>query len=294
ETAREIGHELDGLDVDVLDENEMEKLGMHSLLAVGQGSVHRPRLVRMRWRGGDPNQAPVALVGKGVTFDTGGISIKPRELMEQMKFDMCGAATTIGVLEAVARLKLPLNVDGVVAAVENMPDGRAYRPGDIIKTMSGKTVEVHNTDAEGRMILADALTWTGRESAPEVMVDIATLTGACVVALGHHASAVMTQDDDLAGELLAAGTEAADRAWRLPLWHDYQEQIDTPFADMKNVGGMPAGSITAGCFLSRFTEGQRWAHLDIAGSAWRWGKAESASGRPVGMLVRWLMERAEG
>jgi leucyl aminopeptidase len=292
ETAERIASEIDGLEAEVLDEKQMDELGMHSLLAVGQGSANRPRLIRMRWRGGPADQAPAALVGKGVTFDTGGISIKPRELMEQMKFDMCGAATTIGVIEAVARLGLPVNVDGVVAAVENMPDGQAYRPGDVIRTMSGKTVEVHNTDAEGRMILADALTWTAQHSKPEVMVDIATLTGACVVALGHHASAVMSHDDDLAGELLAAGIESTDRAWRLPLWNDYQEQLDTPFADMKNIGGMPAGSITAGCFLSRFAEGQRWAHLDIAGSAWRWGKAESATGRPVGMLVQWLINRS--
>jgi len=292
ETAQALAAQIDGLEVEVLDEAQMEQLEMHSLLAVAQGSANPPRLIRLRWRGGSPNQAPAALVGKGVTFDTGGISIKPRDLMEQMKFDMCGAATAIGVIESVARLALPINVDAVIAAVENMPDGKAYRPGDVIETMSGKTVEVHNTDAEGRMILADALTWTARESKPEVMVDIATLTGACVVALGHHASAVMTHDDELAGELLAAGTESADRAWRLPLWNDYQEQIETPFADMKNVGGMPAGSITAGCFLSRFAEGQRWAHLDIAGSAWQWGKAESASGRPVGMLTQWLMDRA--
>lgn len=292
EVAERLAGEIEGLEVDVLDDAAMENLGMRSLLAVAQGSANRPRLIRLRWRGGDDGQAPAALVGKGVTFDTGGISIKPRDLMEQMKFDMCGAATAIGVIESVARLKLPINVDAVVAAVENMPDGNAYRPGDVIETMSGKTVEVHNTDAEGRMILADALTWTARESKPEVMVDIATLTGACVVALGHHASAVMTNDDELAGELLGAGTESADRAWRLPLWSDYQQQIETPFADMKNVGGMPAGSITAGCFLARFTEGQRWAHVDIAGSAWQWGKAESASGRPVGMLTQWLMTRA--
>ena len=292
EIAEGIAAEIDGLEVDVLEEDEMRQLGMQSLLAVASGSVNRPRLIRMRWRGGPEDQAPAAMVGKGVTFDTGGISIKPRELMEQMKFDMCGAATAIGAIETVALLGLKLNVDTVVAAVENMPDGKAYRPGDVIETMSGKTVEVHNTDAEGRMILADALTWTTRESGPEVMVDIATLTGACVVALGHHASAVMTHDDELAADLHGAGIESVDRTWRLPLWDEYQEQIETPFADMKNIGGMPAGSITAGCFLSRFAQGQRWAHIDIAGSAWQWGKPESASGRPVGMLVQWLMDRA--
>ena len=291
ETARAMGETHDGLEVEILDEQQMADLGMRALLAVGQGSANPSRLIRLSWRGGAPNDQPYVLVGKGVTFDTGGISIKPRDNMDQMKFDMGGAAATIGTLEAVARLKLPINVEGVVAAVENMPDGKAYRPGDVITAMNGKTIEVLNTDAEGRMILADALTWS-QQFKPAAMVDIATLTGACVVALGHHASGLMTQDDELAEELLAAGIESADRAWRLPLWDDYQEQIETPFADMKNIGGMPAGSITAGCFLARFAEGQRWAHLDIAGSAWRWGKAESASGRPVGLLTEWLIGRS--
>jgi leucyl aminopeptidase len=294
EIAEKIAAEHDGMDVEILDEEQMAKIGMRSLLAVGQGSVNPPRLIRLSWKGGKDGDAPLALVGKGVTFDTGGISIKPRDLMEQMKFDMCGAATVIGALEAAARLKLPINVEGVVAAVENMPDGKAYRPGDVITTLAGKTIEVHNTDAEGRMILADAIFWTGRELKPAAMVDIATLTGACVVALGHHASGIMTPNDELAEELLAAGLEAADRGWRLPLWDEYQEQIETPFADMKNLGGMPAGSITAACLLARFAEGQRWAHIDIAGSAWRWGKPESATGRPVGMLVQWLENHAGG
>ncbi|MGY6555610.1 MAG: leucyl aminopeptidase [Wenzhouxiangella sp.] len=294
DTARRLATEHAGLSVEVLDEDQMAKLKMNSLLAVGQGSANPSYLIRLSWRGGQDGEAPLALVGKGITFDTGGISLKPRELMEQMKFDMCGAATVLGVMEAAARLKLPINIDGVVAAVENMPDGKAYRPGDVITTMSGKTVEVHNTDAEGRMILADALTWTGEFVKPAAMVDIATLTGACVVALGHHASGIMSKHDDLAEELVGAGTEAVDRAWRLPLWDDYQAQIDTPFADMKNIGGMPAGSITAGCFLARFAEGQRWAHMDIAGSAWEWGKPGSATGRPVGLLVQWLVDRAGG
>lgn len=294
DTARRLAEEHSGLAVEILDEQQMAELKMHSLLAVGQGSANPSYLIRLSWRGGQEGEAPLALVGKGITFDTGGISLKPRELMEQMKFDMCGAATVLGVMEAAARLQLPINLDGVVAAVENMPDGKAYRPGDVITTMSGKTVEVHNTDAEGRMILADALTWTGQFVKPAAMVDIATLTGACVVALGHHASGIMSQDDELADELVAAGREIIDRGWRLPLWDDYQEQIETPFADMKNIGGMPAGSITAGCFLARFTEGQRWAHMDIAGSAWQWGKPESATGRPVGLLVQWLVDRAGG
>jgi len=294
ETATRLAEEIDGLEVEILDEDQMSDLKMNALLAVGQGSVNPSRLIRLRWKGGQDGDAPLAMVGKGVTFDTGGISLKPRELMEQMKFDMCGAASTIGAVEAAARLKLPINIDGVVAAVENMPDGKAYRPGDVITAMNGKTIEVHNTDAEGRMILADAIYWTGQNSKPKAMVDIATLTGACVVALGHHASGVMTQDDELAEEILSAGDAAADRAWRLPLWDEYQQQIETPFADMKNLGGMPAGSITAGCFLSRFADGQRWAHIDIAGSAWQWGKPESATGRPVGMLVEWLVGHAGG
>jgi leucyl aminopeptidase len=294
ETARQMAAEHDRLSVEVLDEDQMAALGMNALLAVGRGSENPSRLIRLSWRGGKDGDAPLAMVGKGVTFDTGGISIKPRELMEQMKFDMGGAAATLGTMEAVARLKLPINVEGIVAAVENMPDGKAYRPGDVITAMNGKTIEVHNTDAEGRMILADAIYWTGQHVKPSKMVDIATLTGACVVALGAHASGIMTQDDELAEELLGAGLESTDRGWRLPLWDDYQEQIETPFADMKNLGGMPAGSITAGCFLSRFADGQRWAHIDIAGSAWSWGKAESASGRPVGLLVQWLVDNAGG
>ena len=292
--AEQMAGDHGGLAVEVLNEDQMAELGMNALLAVGQGSECPSKLIHLRWRGGGEDQAPVALVGKGVTFDTGGISIKPGNLMEQMKFDMCGAATALGVMKAVASLKLRINMDVVVAAVENMPDGKAYRPGDVITSMSGQTIEVHNTDAEGRMILADALTWTGQNVKPAAMVDIATLTGACVVALGHHASGIMTQDDALADELINAGLEAADRGWRLPLWDDYQEQIDSPFADMKNIGGMPAGTITAGCFLSRFAKDQTWAHIDIAGSAWAWGQPGSATGRPVGMLVQWAVDRVGG
>jgi len=294
EVAQTMSDNHGGLAVEILEEDQMAKLGMNALLAVGQGSDKPSKLIHLRWRGGEKNEAPLALVGKGVTFDTGGISIKPGALMEQMKFDMCGAATALGVMKAVATLKLKINLDVVVAAVENMPDGKAYRPGDVITSMSGQTIEVHNTDAEGRMILADALTWTAQNVKPKAMVDIATLTGACVVALGHHASGIMTQDDSLAEELLGAGLEAADRGWRLPLWDEYQEQIDSPFADMKNVGGMAAGTVTAGCFLSRFAKDQRWAHIDIAGTAWEWGKAVSATGRPVGLLVQWVANHAGG
>ena len=292
DTARQLADEIDGLEVEILGEEKMQALNMNALLAVGQGSANESQLIHLSWRGGASDQKPYAMVGKGITFDTGGISIKPGPLMEQMKFDMCGAASVIGAIEAIARMGLELNVDCVVAAVENMPDGKSYRPGDIITSMSGKTIEVQNTDAEGRMILSDALTWTAQNVEPEAMVDVATLTGACMITFGHHATAIMTQNDELGGELLEAGLEAADRGWRLPLWDEYQQQLDSPFADMRNIGGTPAGSITAGCFLSRFTEGQRWAHLDIAGSAWRWGKAESASGRPVGLLTQWLIQRA--
>lgn len=294
EVAQQMAGQHGGLAVEILEEDQMAELGMNALLAVGRGSECPSKLIHLRWRGGPEGEAPLALVGKGVTFDTGGISIKPGALMEQMKFDMCGAATALGVMKTIATLKLKINLDIVVAAVENMPDGKAYRPGDVITSMSGQTIEVHNTDAEGRMILADALTWTGQHVKPKAMVDIATLTGACVVALGHHASGIMTQDDELAEELLAAGLEAADRGWRLPLWDEYQKQLDSPFADMQNIGGMAAGTITAGCFLSRFAKDQRWAHIDIAGSAWEWGKPGSATGRPVGLLVQWAVNHAGG
>jgi leucyl aminopeptidase len=211
--------------------------------------------------------------------------------MDEMKYDMCGAASVIGAFEAVAAHQPKVNLISVVAAVENMPDGKAYRPGDVITSMSGKTIEVLNTDAEGRLALCDALTYSERFE-PDAIVDVATLTGACVVALGHHASAVMTRDDELAQELVAAGRDAVDRAWPLPLWEDYNAQIKSPFADMKNVGGMPAGAITAGCFLAKFTRGMRWAHLDVAGSAWKWNGKDGASGRPVGLLTRFVLDRA--
>jgi leucyl aminopeptidase len=279
------------VEAEVLDKADMAELGMDALLGVAQGSDNDPRLIVLHYRGAAPDQQPIVMVGKGITFDSGGISLKPAEHMDQMKFDMCGAAAVIGALEACAHLELPLNAIAVVAAAENMPGSRAYRPGDVITSMSGKTIEVLNTDAEGRLVLCDALTYCEKFS-PRTTIDVATLTGACVVALGHHASGLMSPNDDLAEELVRAGQAAVDRAWRLPLWEDYQEQLKTPFADMKNIGGMPAGSITAGCFLSRFTRKQRWAHLDIAGSAWKWGKTEGATGRPVGLLVHYLMSQA--
>jgi leucyl aminopeptidase len=231
------------------------------------------------------------LVGKGLTFDSGGISIKPSANMDEMKYDMCGAASVIGAFVAAVELKLPINLKVFVPAVENMPDGKAYRPGDVITSYSGQTIEVLNTDAEGRMILCDTLTYA-QEFKPEVIVDLATLTGACVVALGHNAAAVMTKTDGMFEEFKTAGEQTHDRVWELPLWDEYQKQLDTSFADMKNIGGAPAGTITAGCFLSRFTEGQKWAHIDIAGVAWK-DKKEGATGRPVAMLTQYLINKSQ-
>jgi leucyl aminopeptidase len=276
------------ISVQVLERDEMATLGMGALLAVSAGSENAPKLVVMDYKSGAGK--PFVFVGKGITFDTGGIDIKPAAGMEEMKFDMCGAAAVFGLMEAVARLKLPIRVIGITPAVENMPDGKSYRPSDVVKTMAGHQVEILNTDAEGRMILCDALTYAQRFE-PRTLIDIATLTGACVVALGTHASGLMSRDDELAEELLAAGEASSDRAWRLPLWDDYQTQLETGFADFANIGGKYGGAITAGCFLSRFTEGQRWAHLDIAGSAWDAGRKGTATGRPVGLLVQWLLSQ---
>lgn len=290
EQAERMAREHEALSVEVLEREQMQALGMGALLAVAQGSAQPPKLIVLRYQGAGEAR-PVVLVGKGITFDTGGISIKPSAGMEEMKWDMCGAASVLGVLEVMARLRPKLNVIGLAPAVENMPSGSAYRPSDVVKTMSGQYVEVLNTDAEGRLILCDALTYAQRFQ-PDTLIDIATLTGACVVALGSHASGLMSKHDDLAQELLAAGERSLDRAWRLPLWDDYQSQLETGFADFANIGGKYAGAITAGCFLARFTEGQRWAHLDIAGSAWEAGRKGTATGRPVALLVEWLLRRA--
>ena len=276
---------------EVLDHDAMRALGMGSLLAVAQGSANPPKLIVLRYTGAAADVKPHVLVGKGITFDSGGLSLKPGAGMEEMKFDMCGAATVLGTFLATVRMALPLNLAVVVAAVENMPDGNAYRPSDVLTSMSGQTIEVLNTDAEGRLILCDALTYAQRLQ-PQTLIDVATLTGACVVALGKHAHGLMSKHDDLAEELLAAGNAAHDRAWRLPLWDDYQPMLDSGAADMANIGGKWAGAITAGCFLARFTEGQRWAHLDIAGTAWDEGRKGLATGRPVGLLTQWLMDRA--
>jgi len=275
----------------VLERADMEKLGMGALLSVARGSAEPPKLITIEHRGGPRNAKPIALVGKGVTFDTGGISLKPAAEMDEMKFDMCGAASVLGTLEAVGELRLPLNVVGVIPTTENMPGGRATKPGDIVKSLSGQTVEVLNTDAEGRLILCDALTYVERY-APAAVIDIATLTGACVIALGHVASGVFANDDALAREVIDVGTAAYDRAWHMPLWDDYQDQLKSNFADFANIGGRPAGAVTAACFLARFTKQFKWAHLDIAGTAWKSGKEKGATGRPVPLLTQFLINRA--
>ncbi len=289
ERAMGIAVDHDNVSCDVLERGELEKLGMGSLLAVARGSVNTPRLIVLRYTGAGEAK-PFALVGKGVTFDAGGLNLKTQGGIEEMKFDMCGAATVLGTFLACARMKLPLNLVTVVPAVENMPDADAYRPSDVLTSMSGKTIEVGNTDAEGRLILCDALTYTQRFE-PQATVDVATLTGACVVALGKYAHGLMSKHDDLANELASAGERVFDRAWRLPLWDEYQTLLDSVFADVYNIGGKWAGAITAGCFLSRFAEGQRWAHLDIAGTAWEEGRKGLANGRPVGLLSQWLLDR---
>ena len=288
--ARQLADAHPGTTCEVLEREDMERLGMGALLAVSRGSANPPKLIVLRWTGAGEAK-PYALVGKGITFDSGGINLKVQGGIEEMKFDMCGAATVIGAFATAVKLKLPINLITIVAAVENMTDGDAYRPSDVLDTLSGKTVEVLNTDAEGRLILCDALTYSQRFE-PEAIVDVATLTGACVVALGKHASGLMSKHDDLAQELLDAGVAVHDRAWRLPIWDDYQPALDSAFADMANIGSKWGGAITAGCFLSRFTEGQRWAHLDIAGSAWDEGRKGMATGRPVALLARWLADRA--
>ncbi len=281
----------DKVSCNVLDDVAMEKLGFGSLLAVARGSVNKPRLIALEYKGGNDGDKPYAFVGKGVTFDSGGISLKPGAGMEEMKFDMGGAAGVLGAFVAAVKMGLKLNLVCVVPAVENMPDGDSYRPSDVLTSLSGLTIEVLNTDAEGRLILCDALTWTAQTYQPQALIDAATLTGACVIALGKHATGLMSRHDDLAAELIAAGEETLDRAWRLPLWDDYQAQLDSGFADVANIGGKSAGAITAGCFLSRFTDGQRWAHLDIAGTAWEEGRKGLATGRPVALLAQWLLDR---
>jgi len=280
-----------GLDCEILERADMEALGMHSLLAVARGAEQPPKLIVLHYRGAAKSSKPVVLVGKGVTFDTGGISLKPGADMDEMKYDMCGAASVLGTIKAVAQMALPINLTVIVPATENMPDGKATRPGDIVTSMSGQTIEILNTDAEGRLILCDALTYAERFD-PDVVIDVATLTGACVVALGNVATGLFANKDGLARDLIEAGEETGDRAWQLPLWDDYQDLLKSPFADMANIGGRWGGAISAACFLSRFAKKYDWAHLDIAGTAWTSGKDKGATGRPVPLLTQYLMQRA--
>lgn len=288
--ARKMAKRFASVKTTVLGEKQMTALGMGSLLSVGYGSDQPSQLIVMEYRGGSAKAAPYALVGKGITFDTGGISLKPGQKMDEMKFDMGGAASVFGALQAVAEMALPINVVAIVAAAENMPSGRATKPGDVVKSMSGKTIEILNTDAEGRLVLCDALTYVERFNPVEV-VDIATLTGAIIVALGSQASGVFANNDNLADALLSAGQRSNDRGWRMPIWDDYQKQLDSKFADVANIGTPGASSVTAACFLARFAEKYPWAHLDVAGTAFSSGP-KGATGRPVPMLVEYLRDRA--
>ncbi|NNF66742.1 MAG: leucyl aminopeptidase [Gammaproteobacteria bacterium] len=289
--ARDLAKRYKSVKTKILNRADMKKMGMGAFLSVTAGAAEPPHLIVMEYSGGEKDDAPIALVGKGITFDTGGISIKPAAGMDEMKYDMCGAASVLGTMFSLARLRLDINVVAIIPTCENMPSGTATRPGDIVTTMSGQTVEILNTDAEGRLILCDALTYA-RQFKPAAVIDIATLTGACVIALGAFHSGLMTKDDDLAAELLAAGRTAADVAWQLPLTDDYAKSLESNFADFANVGGRPGGAITAGCYLAKFTDGLSWAHLDIAGSAWKSGKEKGATGRPVGLLSQFLIDRA--
>jgi leucyl aminopeptidase len=287
ERARAVAQEL-GFQCQVLDRPQIEELKMGSFLSVTNGSEQPPKFIILEYSGAGKKQKPLVLVGKGITFDSGGISLKPPLDMDQMKFDMCGAASVLGAFRAVAELKAKINLVGLIAACENLPSGRATKPGDIIKSMSGQTVEVLNTDAEGRLILCDALTYAERYE-PAAVVDIATLTGAMIICLGHIACGVFSNNDSLARALLNAGEESFDRGWQMPLWDDYHEGLDSNFADFANVAGRPGASITAACFLSKFGKKYDWAHLDIAGVAWKEGKEKGATGRPVPLLTTWLL-----
>ena len=292
EQAQALASEFpDLLTVTVLEEQQLADLGMHAFLAVSKGSERPGRVITLEYKA-NTDQAPIVLVGKGVTFDTGGISLKPGLGMDEMKYDMCGAASVLGTIRALCEAKLPIHIVGAIAAAENMPSGHATRPGDIVTTMSGQTVEILNTDAEGRLVLCDTLTYVKRFN-PALVIDIATLTGACVVALGSVVSGLFTPDDELAEELTVAGQTAFDRVWRMPVYDDYQEQLDSPFADIANIGGPKAGAVTAACFLQRFTRDYRWAHLDIAGTAWNSGANKGATGRPVPLLMQFIANRAQ-
>lgn len=288
--ARTLARKHTAIHTSILDEKQMEKLGMNALLSVGRASSQPSRLIVINYQGAAKTERPQVLVGKGITFDTGGISLKPGAKMDEMKYDMCGAASVIGTLSAVAQLGLRLNVIGIIASAENMPAGNASKPGDVVRSMSGQSIEILNTDAEGRLVLCDALTYAERFK-PAAVIDIATLTGACVVALGKHASALYSNNDKLKDAIIAAGEHINDRVWPMPLWDDYQRQLDSNFADMANIGGPEGGSITAACFLSRFADKYHWAHLDIAGTAWLGGTQKGATGRPVALLTQYLLDQ---
>ena len=289
-TARKLAKDHK-IKVEVLEKSDMEKLGMGALLSVARGSHEPPKFIILNYKGGKAKDKPVVLIGKGITFDTGGISLKPGEGMDEMKYDMCGAASVLGTFKAIAQMELPINVVGLVPTTENMPGGSATKPGDIVTSMSGQTIEVLNTDAEGRLILCDALTYAERFD-PVAVVDVATLTGACIIALGNLTSGLLANDDALAAELLASGQAAGDKAWQLPLWDEYQDMLKSNFADIPNIGTKGAGTITAACFLARFTKAYKWAHLDIAGTAWKSGADKGATGRPVPLLTQFLIDRA--
>ncbi len=292
EQALELGKKFNKLTINILEESDMKALGMGSFLSVSRGSRQPAKLITLEYKGGDKNTKPIVLIGKGLTFDAGGISLKPGLGMDEMKYDMCGGAAILGTLQAAVDMQLPLNIVGLVPSSENMPDGDANKPGDIVTSMSGKTIEVLNTDAEGRLILCDTLTYAERYN-PDVVIDMATLTGACLVALGRVPSGLLGNDEGLCNDLLAASETANDSLWRLPLWEEYQELLKSNFADMANIGGKDAGTITAACFLSRFAENFRWAHLDIAGTAWRTGPTKGATGRPVPLLCQYLLDRVK-
>ena len=290
--AKAMGKACKGLKIKVLEEADMKKLGMGSLLSVSRGSRQPAKLITIEYNGGKKGNKPIALVGKGLTFDAGGISLKPPAAMDEMKFDMCGAASVLGTIKAICKMHLPINVIGVIPSSENLPDGDANKPGDIVTSMSGQTIEILNTDAEGRLILCDALTYTEKFK-PEYVIDIATLTGACVIALGKHASGLMGNNQALVNDIIGAGKYSGDRVWEMPLWDDYQEQLKSNFADMANVGGREAGTITAGCFLSRYTKKFKWAHIDIAGTAWKSGSEKGSTGRPVPLLTQFILDKCK-
>ena len=290
DVAKSVAKDYENIKIDILEEKDMEKLGMGSFLSVSKGSDEPGKMIILEYQGAkDKKEAPIALVGKGITFDTGGISLKPGASMDEMKFDMCGAAGMLGTLKACAEMELPINVVVVLAAAENMPSARASKPGDIVTSMSGKTIEVLNTDAEGRLVLCDALTYVGKFK-PQVVIDTATLTGACIIALGHHICAVLSNNDALANDIIDAGNTINDRAWQLPMGDDYKKQLKSAFADLGNIGGRPAGTITAACFLAEFTKEYNWAHIDIAGTAW---DGKDATGRPVPLLSQYLINKSK-